>query len=173
MPSRKDGIGCRPDVENALGSSIYLVKGKMQQRTQVDYSPCSRSSQEMGNELDRLSGSGKAFTLGQPSRTQNSCIVRLGDWLRLPFKGELPHAVRRLLGRGERNIVLDLACVPKIDAAGIGELVRAYNMAMGSNGTLRIANTNPWVREMLERVGLFDRLKAGSNDSQERYRANC
>ena len=145
----------------------------MQQGTQADYSPCSRSSQEMGSKLDRLSESSKAFTLGQPPRTRHSCVVRLGDWLRLPFDGEVPHMVRALLRRAERNIVLDLACVSKIDAAGIGELVRAYNLAMGSNGTLRIANTNPWVREMLERVGLFDRLKAGSNDSQERDRADC
>ena len=81
--------------------------------------------------------------------------------------------VRTLLRRGGRHIVLDLACVSKIDAAGIGELVRGYNLAMGSNGTLRIANTNPWVREMLERVDLYDRLKAASNDSQERYIAGC
>jgi len=143
----------------------------MEQSTQADYSPCSESSQELGSRLDRLSRSTKAFTLGQPPRTEHSYVVRLGDWLRLPFKGEVPHMVRTLLRRGERNIVLDLACVSKIDGVGIGELVRAYNLAMGNHGTLRIANTNPWVREMLERVGLFDRLKAGSNDSQERYRA--
>jgi anti-anti-sigma regulatory factor len=63
--------------------------------------------------------------------------------------------------------VLDLAGIARIDAAGIGELVRAYNIAIARDGALRIANTNPWVREMLERVGLFDRLNAGANDTQD------
>ena len=145
----------------------------MEQRIQPDYSSCSELSQELGSKLDRLSRSTKAVTLGQPPRTQHICVVRVGDWLRLPFNARVPHIVRTLLRRGERNIVLDLACVSKIDAAGIGELVRAYNLAMGSNGTLRIANTNPWVLEMLERVDLYHRFTAGSNDSQERYVADC
>jgi anti-anti-sigma factor len=75
--------------------------------------------------------------------------------------------VRTLLRRGERRIVLDLAGVSRIDAAGIGELVRAYNIAIASNGALRIVNTTPRVREMLERVGLFDRLNAGPNDTPD------
>ena len=81
--------------------------------------------------------------------------------------------VRTLLGRGERRIVLDLACLTKIDAAGIGELVRAYNMTAASNGTLRIANTDPWVREMLNMVGLFDRLHSGDTDSRDHHKADC
>jgi anti-anti-sigma factor len=93
----------------------------------------------MGNELDWLGGIHKA------SGTR-----------------ELAQMVRGRLCRGERRIVLDLGRVSRIDAAGIGELVRAYNIATAGSGALRIVNTNPWVREMLERVGLFDRLDAGS-----------
>src|SRR5262245_40394338 len=136
----------------------------MQQSTQVEYKPCNKASQQIGNQLNRLSESNEAFSHGQPRCKRNRCIVRLEDRLRLPFNGEPPHMVRALLRRGERNIVFDLACVSKIDAAGIGDLVRAYNIAIASNGTLRIANTNPWVREMLERVGLFDRLNPDQND---------
>jgi anti-anti-sigma factor len=133
----------------------------MQQSTPPVYKPCSRSSQEMGSKADRLNGSCEADTLEQQSRSQNSYRVRLEDWPRLPFNGELLHMVLTLLRRGGRRIVLDLAGVSRIDAAGIGELVRAYNIATAANAAFRIANANPRVREMLERVGLFDRFERG------------
>jgi anti-anti-sigma factor len=63
-----------------------------------------------------------------------------------------------LLRRGERAIVLDLARVSSIDAAGIGELVRAYNITAAMDGELRIMHATKRVRELLERAGLFDRL---------------
>jgi anti-anti-sigma factor len=67
---------------------------------------------------------------------------------------EVRHGVRALLHCGERRIVLDLTRVSDIDAAGIGELVRAYNMARAADGTIHVVNTNRWVRELIERVGL-------------------
>jgi anti-anti-sigma factor len=63
-----------------------------------------------------------------------------------------------LFRRGERRIVLDLTRVSKIDAAGVGELVRAYNMTDALDGWLRIAHASAWVREALTRVGLLDLL---------------
>jgi len=67
---------------------------------------------------------------------------------------EVGHGVRALLHCGQRRIVLDLTRVSDIDAAGIGELVRAYNMARAANGTMQVVNTTRWVRELIERVGL-------------------
>jgi anti-anti-sigma factor len=70
----------------------------------------------------------------------------------------LRHNVRGLLRRGERRIVLDLSAVPRIDAAGLGELIRMFNMTAATNGALRIVNATAWVREILERAHLFDLL---------------
>jgi anti-anti-sigma factor len=70
------------------------------------------------------------------------------------------HRVRALLGAGERAIVLDLTHVPSIDAAGVGQLVRAYNMTAAVNGALRIAHPNARVREMLRRASLLGLLSA-------------
>jgi anti-anti-sigma factor len=67
---------------------------------------------------------------------------------------EVRHSVRALLHCGQRHIVLDLTRVSDIDAAGIGELVRAYNLARGANGTVQVVNPTRWVREMIERAGL-------------------
>jgi anti-anti-sigma regulatory factor len=69
--------------------------------------------------------------------------------------------VSGLLRRGDRLIVLDLAGVRRIDAAGVSELVRAYNMAVAAQAGLRIVHSTAWVREILQRVGLFEILTEG------------
>ncbi|MGH9309162.1 MAG: STAS domain-containing protein [Vicinamibacterales bacterium] len=86
------------------------------------------------------------------------CVVHLDGSLRMPVDGALRHRVRAVLGRGQRAIVVDLARVPSIDAAGIGELVRAYNMTIAAEGVLRIVHTSAWVRRLLESAGLFGLL---------------
>lgn len=80
--------------------------------------------------------------------------------LRVPVSTALRHSVRGLIRRGERHIVVDLGKVPRIDAAGLGELVRAYNMSRAAKGTLRVVNSSAWVREVINRVGLLDLLHA-------------
>ncbi len=78
--------------------------------------------------------------------------------LQTPVTRSLRHDVHALLRRGERRIELDLAAVSRIDAAGIGELIRTFNMTATVNGALRVVNTTAWVREMLERAHVFDAL---------------
>jgi anti-sigma B factor antagonist len=85
----------------------------------------------------------------------------------VPVNRALRDNVRALLRQGERAIVLDLAEVTRIDAAGIGELVRVFNVTAALNGRLRITNTSPRVREVLERAGVFD-LLAGAVGAEQR-----
>ena len=87
--------------------------------------------------------------------------VYLQGALRAPLDGELRRTVRGLLRRGDRLIVLDLAGVRRIDAAGVGELVRAYNMGVAAQGELLIVHSTARVREVLQRVGLFEILTEG------------
>jgi len=89
------------------------------------------------------------------------CVLRLVGPFRAPLNGELRHRVRALVRNGKRTIVLDLARVPRIDAAGVGQLVRAYNLTVERNGVLQIVHATAWVREILQRVGLFDLLSGG------------
>jgi anti-anti-sigma factor len=53
--------------------------------------------------------------------------------------------------------------VSRIDAAGVGELVRAYNMGSAVNGVVRIENASARVRKVLELVGLFSLLTRGGD----------
>lgn len=93
--------------------------------------------------------------------------VHVEGALRIPVSRSLRHDVHALLRRGERRIVLDLSAVSRIDAAGVGELIRTFNMATATNGALRIVNATAWVREMLERAHLFD-LLTGDRDVEQR-----
>jgi len=90
--------------------------------------------------------------------------VRVEGPLQMPVSRSLRHNVQGLLRRGERRIELDLAAVPKIDAAGVGELIQTFNMATTVNGALRVVNATAWVREMLERAQLFYLLSGAPAD---------
>ncbi len=85
----------------------------------------------------------------------------------MPVSRSLRHNVRALLRRGERRIVVDLSAVSRIDASGVGELIRTFNMTTATNGGLRIVNATAWVREMLERAHLFD-LLSGEREVEQR-----
>jgi anti-anti-sigma factor len=89
---------------------------------------------------------------------KSSRIVAVEGPLRMPVNRAVRDNVRALLRQGERVIVLDLAAVTRIDAAGVGELVRAFKMAAAVNGRLRITNASPWVSAVLERAGVFGLL---------------
>jgi len=68
------------------------------------------------------------------------------------------HQIASLLRCGERQIIVDLAQVTSIDAAGVGELVRAHNMARAAGATIYFVNAAAHVRELIARVGLGDIL---------------
>jgi anti-anti-sigma factor len=93
-------------------------------------------------------------------RSSKAYVLSVEGSLRWPDGRELRGRVRTLLRRGDRHILLDVGRVSQIDAAGIGELVRAYNMATAVDGSLRIVGATGSVREILERVGLFGLLSA-------------
>jgi anti-anti-sigma factor len=78
----------------------------------------------------------------------------------------LRHRVRALLRRGERRIVLDLSAVSRIDAAGVGELIRAFNMTAAVSGALRVVNASGRVRAILECANLLDVLSGADSRAQ-------
>jgi anti-anti-sigma regulatory factor len=81
-------------------------------------------------------------------------VLEVKGALRAPIKSELCDRVAALLEGGERRIVLDLARVCDIDAAGIGELVHLSNMAAGVGCVLQISRPTNQVRQLLDAIGL-------------------
>ena len=85
-------------------------------------------------------------------------VVELHGTLRAPADVALRKKVEALLGRGQRQIVLDLAGLSDIDAAGIGELMRAYHTTIAAGGAMRIARARGRVRLVLKFVGVLNLL---------------
>ena len=96
-------------------------------------------------------------------RFNDAVTLRVRDPLHAPIDGELRSRVLTLLRSGERDIVLDLAGVSSIDAAGVGELARLYRLATAANGALHVVRPTRRVREVLDRVGVIEIL------TQHRY----
>jgi anti-anti-sigma factor len=58
-------------------------------------------------------------------------------------------AVKKLLVRGRRNILLDLEKVSYCDSAGLGCLASSFASVNNMDGTLKIAAPTPKVQEVL------------------------
>lgn len=97
--------------------------------------------------------------------TGREATPRLVRPYRPTLTAELRHDVHARLRRGDREILVDVGRLSSIDAAGVGQLVRAYNITRARKAELRVANPAPRVREVLERVGLLDALSAGDGSS--------
>ena len=58
-------------------------------------------------------------------------------------------AIRRLARAGRHRIVVNLADVPSIDAAGLGALVDAYCLVSRNRGTLGLANVTRRLHDLI------------------------
>jgi anti-sigma B factor antagonist len=90
----------------------------------------------------------------------HAAILRIEGPLRAPMHTEVARRVQALLDRGERQLILDLARVSEVDAAGVGELVRAFNRTSAAGGVLQIAHASGRVRTLLDVTGLSKLLAA-------------
>jgi len=61
----------------------------------------------------------------------------------------LKDAVRNLLQRNEKKILLNLADVSYIDSSGIGELVSSFTTAGNQGGKLKLLNLTKKVHDLL------------------------
>jgi anti-anti-sigma factor len=95
-------------------------------------------------------------------RLDTPSFLRIEGPLRFPVAAELRATIEAMVLRGTRNIVVSLSESTDLDAAGVGELVRAYNTTTDAGGTLRILAASRRTRGLLARVGLLDLLDQDS-----------
>jgi anti-sigma B factor antagonist len=67
----------------------------------------------------------------------------------------LRDAVRELLDKGDKNILLNLGDVSYIDSSGIGELVSAFTSVKNSGGELKLLNLTKKVHDLLQITKLY------------------
>ncbi len=57
--------------------------------------------------------------------------------------------IRRLLGEGKKNILLNLGQVGYVDSSGIGELVSSFTAVNKEGGTLKLLNLTQKIQDLL------------------------
>jgi anti-sigma B factor antagonist len=57
--------------------------------------------------------------------------------------------VNSLVNQGRKKIILNLADVPYIDSAGLGEIVRTYTTVSRQGGSLKLANLTKRITDLL------------------------
>jgi len=67
----------------------------------------------------------------------------------------LRDAVRELISKGRKNILLNLGEVSYIDSSGIGELVSAYTTIRNQGGELKLLNLTKKVHDLLQITKLY------------------
>jgi len=82
----------------------------------------------------------------------------VGDVVMLDLKGKitlgegdelLKDKVNSLVNQGHKKIVLNLAEVPYIDSAGLGEVVRTYTTVSRQGGSLKLLNLTKRITNLL------------------------
>ena len=61
----------------------------------------------------------------------------------------LRDAVTRLVAGGKSKILLNLADVPYVDSAGLGEIVRCYTTVSRKGGRLKLINLTKKIQDLL------------------------
>jgi len=68
---------------------------------------------------------------------------------------QLRDAIRDLISKGQRRILLDLGEVNYIDSSGLGELVSAYTTAKNQGATLKLLKLTKKVHDLLQLTKLY------------------
>ena len=67
----------------------------------------------------------------------------------------LRDAIRDLLAKGDKSILLNLGDVSYIDSSGIGELVSAFTSVKNAGGELKLLNLTKKVHDLLQITKLY------------------
>lgn len=92
-------------------------------------------------------------------------VLEVEGTLRAPIDMTFRRTVEALLRRGQRRIVLNLARLSDMDAAGIGELMRAYHMTSSAGGVLHITRRRRRVHRLLDVAGVLSVLSPAARDA--------
>ncbi len=108
----------------------------------------------------------------------------VGDVLILDIKGRitlgegdelLKDKVNSLLNQGQKKIVLNLAEVPYIDSAGLGEIVRTYTTVSRQGGNLKLLSLTKRITDLLaitKLLTVFETFES-ENDAVQSFAASA
>jgi len=89
-------------------------------------------------------------------KVDNVTVVDASGRITLGQETELLRdTIQRLLGEGQKNVLLNLGDVSFIDSAGIGELVSAFTSARNRGGELKLLKLTRKVRDVVQITKLY------------------
>lgn len=68
---------------------------------------------------------------------------------------QLREAIRDLIGKGQKKILLNLGDVSYIDSSGLGELVSAFTTSKNQSAALKLLNLTNKVKDVLQLTKLY------------------
>jgi anti-sigma B factor antagonist len=68
---------------------------------------------------------------------------------------QLREAVRDLISKGSKTILLNMGDVNYIDSSGLGELVSAYTTAKNQGASVKLLNLTKKVKDVLQLTKLY------------------
>jgi len=98
----------------------------------------------------------------------------VGDVMVLDLRGKvtlgegdelLKDKVNSLVNQGHRKIILNLADVPYIDSAGLGEIVRTYTTVSRQGGSLKLLNLTKRITDLLSITKLLTVFETFDSES--------
>ena len=83
--------------------------------------------------------------------------------------------VNSLVNQGKKKIVLNLADVPYIDSAGLGEVVRTYTTVSRQGGSLKLLNLTKRITDLLSITKLLTVFETfdSENDAVRSFSASA
>ena len=78
----------------------------------------------------------------------------------------LRNAVARLVQGGKKKILLNLAEVPYVDSAGLGEIVRCYTTVSREGGRLKLVNLTKKLQDLLAITKLLTVFETYDSEEQ-------
>jgi anti-sigma B factor antagonist len=98
----------------------------------------------------------------------------VGDVTVLDLKGKitlgegdelLKDKVNSLVNQGRKKIILNLAAVPYIDSAGLGEVVRTFTTVSRQGGSLKLLNLTKRITDLLSITKLLTVFETYESES--------
>jgi anti-sigma B factor antagonist len=78
----------------------------------------------------------------------------------------LREKINQLISSGRKRILLNLAEVPYIDSAGLGEVVRTYTTVSRQGGQLKLVNLTKRITDLLSITKLLTVFEAFESESE-------
>jgi anti-sigma B factor antagonist len=111
--------------------------------------------QEWMNRINEQGGIILALTIAS-REVDGVTVLDLGGRITLGEGSvQLRDAVRDLIGKGSKSIVLNMADVNYIDSSGLGELVSAYTTAKNQGAEVKLLNLTKKVHDLLQLTKLY------------------